>query len=45
MEAGCCEAHISLWTEDGAANNIKSSKLLGALYEVALGMTGKHITN
>eukprot|EP00966_Prymnesium_polylepis_P305685 7063922-Prymnesium_polylepis.1 len=25
---------ISLWTEDGAANNIKSSKLLGVKYEV-----------
>ncbi|MDC0525962.1 hypothetical protein OAO87_03090 [bacterium] len=24
---------ISLWTEDGAANNIKSSKLLGVPYE------------
>ena len=48
---------ISLWTEDGAANNIKSSKLLGVPYEVcnphqvqrailfALGMAGKQSKN
>ena len=48
---------MSLWTEDGAANNILSSKLLGALYEVcgphqvqrailfALGLAGKTSKN
>ena len=25
---------VALWTEDGASNNIKSSKLLGAAYKV-----------
>ena len=48
---------VTLWTEDGAANNIKSSKILGATHRVcgphnfqrailfALGMAGKNSLN